>query len=190
MEHIKLSILICTLPERSAELARLMRVLNEQKTPEVEILSDATEKISIGGKRNQLIAGAHGEYVCFIDDDDLVSKIYVEKILEAIKEKPDVVGIEGIITFAGKNTRRFVHSIECYGWYQNQNEYFRTPNHLNPIKRKLVMEVGFNYMSSFGEDLEFSEDILPYLKREVFIKYPLYFYQCKKEMVEVPGEVL
>lgn len=179
---IKLSILICTLPSRIMDFGRLIQILDEQKTPEVEILHDPTEGVSIGYKRSCLLHMAVGEYVCFIDDDDLVSKVYVSRILEAFKSNPDVVGLEGIITFAGKNPRRFIHSIECAGWYQNGGVYYRTPNHLNPIKRKLAMEVGFNDMSSHGEDQEFSNDILPYLKKEVYVKEPLYFYLCRDEM--------
>ena len=53
---MKLSILICTLPERWGELSVLMGTLNPQITPEVEVVinSDGMSK-TIGQKRNDLL---------------------------------------------------------------------------------------------------------------------------------------
>lgn len=102
---MKLSILICHLDQRKHLVVRLLSVLNPQLTPEVEILTDSTPGISIGAKRNQLLARATGQYVVFIDDDDLVSTNYVSLILQAIQNNPDVVDMEGIYTHNGQNPR-------------------------------------------------------------------------------------
>ena len=64
--------------------------LNEQISKfqdkvELLVLID-NKKRTLGAKRNEMIGLAKGEYVVFIDDDDLVSEDYVESILEAIKE--------------------------------------------------------------------------------------------------------
>jgi glycosyltransferase involved in cell wall biosynthesis len=178
MEHdIKLSILICTLPEREDKLRRIFGLLLGQIPSEiVGITFDDSVDITIGEKRNNLIKNAGGEYVCFVDDDDLVSKDYVSKILEAIETKPDCVGIQGIMLSNGNCPRRFFHTIEVDCWYTNRFEYYRTPNHLNPIRREIAMKVPFNQYSNFGEDREFSIAIKPFLKSEVMIDGPVYYY--------------
>jgi glycosyltransferase involved in cell wall biosynthesis len=173
---MKLSILVCTLPQRKEKFNRLYDILDKQKTVDVEILWHPKEKLSIGNKRNQLINDSRGEYVCFVDDDDLVSKDYVSKILSALEENPDCVGIQGIMLANGNCPRRFFHTIESNGWYTSCCEYYRTPNHLNPIKRSIVKAVMFNEFSNFGEDKEFSENIRPLLKNEWVIDDPIYYY--------------
>jgi glycosyltransferase involved in cell wall biosynthesis len=172
---MKLSILICSLAARAGVLSRLTGVLKPQLGPDVEVLvniDDGTKPI--GRKRNELIARAKGEYVAFIDDDDLVSDDYVERIRAATQDSPDCVGIEGVITFNGTNPRRFIHSIQ-HTWRQEGGVYYRSPNHLNPIKRSLVVQCPFPEVNH-GEDKAFSDVIRPLLKTEQYIDKTLYFY--------------
>lgn len=54
---MKLSILICTLPERQHKLNVLLNSLELQKTSEVEIITNNADKhMPTGTKRNQLIS--------------------------------------------------------------------------------------------------------------------------------------
>ena len=79
---MKLSILICTLKGRDEYLNRVLQVLEPQKTDDVEILIESDERqMTIGQKRNKLLDRAIGDYICYVDDDDLVSVDYIEKIL-------------------------------------------------------------------------------------------------------------
>jgi glycosyltransferase involved in cell wall biosynthesis len=142
----------------------------------VEVLTDDTPGIPIGKKRNDLVHAATGEYVCFVDDDDRVSKNYIRNILSAVKSSPDVVGLNGVIFFSSNYPRKFIHSIQCSGWVDAPPVYYRTPNHLNPIRRELVLDCPFNSLSSHGEDREFSDDIRSLLKKEVYVDSPLYYY--------------
>ena len=70
---MKLSILIPTLFSRKEKFCNLMTILSSQANDEVEVVinRDNGEK-SIGEKRNELLKEATGEYVCFVDDDDMV----------------------------------------------------------------------------------------------------------------------
>lgn len=178
MEHnIVLSILICHLPERHRFLSALMSVLGPQKTDSVEILVDsAGREVTVGTKRNNLVSKAQGEYCCFIDDDDTVSADYVASILRALEKKPDCVGIEGMIRVEGAD-RLFKHSSEFAGWYTAIDAFYRTPNHLNPIKTEIVRKVKFK-AAYFGEDQDFSTRVRKYLKTEVYIDHPIYFYNA------------
>lgn len=176
----KFSILICSLSSREDKLYRLMRVLEPQKNDDVEILIKKDNgEISIGKKRNILLEEATGDYVAFIDDDDLVAEDYVKKITEAIKSNPDCCGIQGIITFQGQDPRIFIHSLRHKEWFEQNNIYYRCPNHLNPVKRELALQVRFPEIN-FGEDKDYSTRLFPLLKEEVFINGVVYNYLYEK----------
>ena len=68
-----LSILICTIKSREAYLKELIEELDYQiQFKEVQVLWLGDNKsMSVGAKRNKLLSIADGEWVCFIDDDDL-----------------------------------------------------------------------------------------------------------------------
>jgi len=180
-EKKKLSILICSVSTRIKQLAELLIFLNKQKTDDIEILVETDNCVlTVGEKRNKLLNKAIGHYVSFIDDDDMVSTNYVERILNSISTKPDCCGIEGVITFDGKNPKRFIHSLKYDKWFEDQYTYYRNPNHLNPIKKELALRVGFP-IRNYGEDKDFSQRLYPLLKTEVFIPEPIYFYRYSPE---------
>jgi len=172
----KLSILICTLEARHVLLKRLMHRLNPQLNDQVEVLIESDNgKRSIGNKRNMLLKKATGDYVSFIDDDDLVSYGYVRRIFEALKSEPDCCGITGIVTFSNKKPRIFMHSRKNRRWYFKDNIYYRPPNHINPIRRKIALKIGFPDVNR-GEDRDFSSKVFKLLKSEKYIEPPIYFY--------------
>jgi cellulose synthase/poly-beta-1,6-N-acetylglucosamine synthase-like glycosyltransferase len=183
MEHSPIiSILICTLENRKDSFNFIYNKLKNQSIEfenKVEIIfkSDNGE-MTIGTKRNSLLFDAKGEYICFVDDDDDVSDDYIKSIINALKDKPDCVGIEGIIKINNKDII-FRHSIQFQAWYTGIDGYYRTPNHLNPVKREISLKVCFPFNISFGEDQIYSDGIKHYIKNEKYINYPIYFY--KKE---------
>jgi len=177
----RLSILVCSLESRADKLDRLMGALTPQLTTEVEVLThvDAGEA-SIGKKRNELMEAALGDYVAFVDDDDMVSEDYVEKVLTALESDPDCASLTGIIYFANGRSAIFDHSIEHEQWYQGSDGiYYRTPNHLNAIKRSIANKVVFEDLS-FGEDKRFSDKVKPFLRTEVRIPGEIYYYYPSK----------
>jgi glycosyltransferase involved in cell wall biosynthesis len=176
----KLSVLICSLENRQHLLQRLMDVLNPQLNDNVEVLKKIDNgEIPIGRKRNELLEQAQSEYVAFVDDDDIVSNDYISKILHAIEKKPDCCGLQGIITFQGKSPRMFIHSLKYKSWFEQNNVYYRCPNHLNAIKRSLAIQVKFPE-TNHGEDRDFSTRILPLLKTEEYINGVIYHYLYEK----------
>lgn len=179
----KLSILIASVAERKHFLNELMMVLKPQLTPEVEVLISYDTGISIGEKRNRLLRSSKGKYCVFIDDDDLVSRWYVGLILSAIKQDPDVVGFKlKILPFKKLSKLEYnvstevIHSLRYEKWNNVSVPQERTPNHLNPIKRELLIKNMFNNIN-FGEDRQFSESIVNLLTNEIFIDKELYFYR-------------
>lgn len=171
-----LSILICSLKKRKKELNRLLSILKPQLNEDVEVITMVDDgKCEIGKKRNTLLKKASGKYVCFIDDDDLITEDYVNKILSGCLYNPDSIGIEGIITTNGKDPKIFKHSIRYEKWGTIDDVYVRSPNHLNPIRRSIALKIMFEEISH-GEDWKFSHEIFKHLKKEYYIKGPIYKY--------------
>lgn len=184
-----LSILICSMHRRKHYLERLSTILKPQLTSGVEVLCSVDNgEESIGSKRQRLLESAKGEYIAFIDDDDTVSSDYVKLVLNAIKSKPDVVGMHltmmsvDAMELQGVITGDTYHSLKYTTWYDEPlpgiphcRKYFRNPNHLNPVKKDLALRVGFPSIS-MGEDRAYSSLLLPHLKTEQYIEKPIYFY--------------
>lgn len=191
-----LSLCICTVPARRAQLERLLEHLWAQilrlpgdlahpYKPEVsagyartvEILVDAREGITIGEKRQNLYERARGHFVISVDDDDWVSHDYVARILTALCKNPDAdcASLVGVMTTSGEDPKKFEHSIKYTEW-ANKEIYERTPNHLNAVRRELALQVGFP-SKNHAEDHSFSTRLRPLLKSEASIgSTPAYLY--------------
>lgn len=177
---MKLSILILTIPERQDMLRGLITRLRQQiQGKPAQVLVNKNPTKSIGTKRNDLLKRAEGDYVVFIDDDDLVSPTYVDRILEAIETEPDCVGISGVIITNGQNLRIWHVSMDYDKWFSRDKVYYRTPNHLTPVKRSIALQAMFPEIN-YGEDLEYSQRLRPLIKTEVKIEGWMYTYRFIK----------
>lgn len=181
---MKLSILIPTVFEREDVFMQLKAKLKAQisSPSEVEILHLCTHPVKNGGmhtgdKRQQLLTFAKGDYVVFVDDDDIVSADYVEEILEAIKTGPDVITFNGFMTTNGTDRKDFEIA---YGHHYTEHNgiLYRPPNHICPIKRELALLVGYDRTTSNGEDYDYCMRLhqLDLIRTNVHIKKFLYHY--------------
>ncbi len=180
-----LSILIASLGSRSHLLRRVHKQLDDQRLPSVELLIDVDDgQMIVGTKRRNLLHKATGDYVCFIDDDDLIHPQYVALILEALAGKPDCVGfyvaryVDGV--FAGVQVNSLTHRTYWHGPLPMVNRpdltiWHRTPNHLSPVRREIALAAGFPPLQR-GEDSAYAARIYRKLKSEAFIEEFLYEY--------------
>jgi hypothetical protein len=175
-----LSILICTLPERTEKLARLMAILKpqiENINDLVEIkIHDAGRSMPTGTKRNELIVQSQGHYFCFIDDDDVVPEYYVEELLNAIMKTPDVITFIGYMTTNGLKRENFTIRLGS-DYVTVDGHHYRFPNHLCCFKRSAVDQVRFQdiwYQEDYRYALEIKNKNL--LQSEVHIEKVMYWY--------------
>lgn len=177
--EIKLSILIPSTKDREYMTLCLKEMIclnaSVEQAEQFEIIIDWSGDI-VGKKRNDLLKQAKGEYIVFVDSDDLVSPVYVSKILEACKSGADCIGINGIMTTNGQLEQKWFISKEYGYWHQRGSVFYRTTNHISPVRRELALQAGFPEWI-FGEDAEYSRRLLPLLKTEVIITEPLYHYK-------------
>ena len=183
----KLTIGILTLEEeeRKVLLNRLLSFLNMNMSQEdrldIEILvniDDGTK--SVGQKRNEILDRAKGEYVCFIDDDDLVDEEYTSLIMKTIRENEDLdcVGFSGMYYVDGNQVMLFKHAKEYGGHYKDGFGIQHRPvNHLNPVKTEYAKQIRFPEQD-FGEDSDYCDRLLEsgLLKNEVIIDKIMYHY--------------
>jgi hypothetical protein len=182
-----LTITIASVSVRSEMLENLLSELNKQiaennSENEIEILIDSDDYRFLGTKRKLMLSQAKGLFTCAIDDDDFIYPNYIKNIIEAIKKDTsvDCLGINGIITTNGLNPKKWVISCHYEDWFEEDDIYYRTPNHICPIKTELVKIANFDDVA-WGEDYPFSQRIKSILKTETTIEEPLYHYQYSTE---------
>lgn len=182
-----LSILICTLPERSAECQRLIAHLDRiNKYPDqVEVVYNSEGRnVPTGTKRNMLMRATSSEYFTFLDDDDGVPDYYIDELVEAVKTKPDVVTFTGWMTTDGQNKQEF--TIRLGEKYEERNgRYYRFPNHICCFRREALRGIQFPQIWK-QEDYQWAKAIhdRKLLRTEVHIDKPMYYYlyNSKKDM--------
>lgn len=190
-----LSILIPTLPEPDniRYLERLRALIDPQvaRYPnQVELfINDAPRSMTTGQKRNELIKHSVGEYFSFIDDDDLVSADYVDRIMRVIlsPEPPDVITFNGFMTTDGVSRRNFVIRLgEKYE--ERAGVYYRYPNHLCIMKRSVVEKILFP-PQWVQEDYMWATEIRDrgLLKTSIHIDADLYHYDFRSKKQSKPN---
>lgn len=184
-----LSVLICSLVERKELLANLLRELNlfkRKSNLKIEILFDVDNRQkTIGKKRNDLVAKAKGKYCCFIDDDDQITPFYFTEIEKALESKPDCVSMLGFFYYNGMMLKPFVHTLDCETYSEDEEAFYRPPNHLNPILTGFVKRIGF-LSCNRGEDTDFAMKLCQakLLRTEGQVEEPIYHYFFVKNKVQ------
>lgn len=178
---MKLSILIPSLYKRQILLSSLLAQIANQDTTcliHTEVITSIDGGVkSIGQKRNELLQKATGDYVVFIDDDDNISKDYLERIFEGINKGVDHIGIAMSVSLDGKLPKVCLNS-KYYVWEEKNNIYYRGVQHVCAIKREIAQAVKYPEIN-FGEDKVYSEIITPLINTEHLITEPIYFYNFK-----------
>lgn len=176
---IKLSILIPFIPEHERHLESLLIQLKKQRTETIEVLTlgglahkDGGK--STGGKRNDLIDQSRGEYITFIDADDVIAPNYIERILSGLNGC-DVLVYDVMYSNKAGFKKVVKYSKDFKKDAEKESHFERLPNHLMVIKRDLAHKVKFKNVT-FGEDADFAKRLLPHLQSECVINEVLYYY--------------
>ena len=167
--EIKFSILMLSIPERIESMQAAMKHLQEQanatgqgKAVEILVLLDNRSK-SISEKRNDLLNMARGKYIAFLDDDDAVSKDYMEKILKAIDENDvDCISFNQWCSLDGEPMDVEFGIGNPHGQLWRDEDGFlgnikRPPYHMCLWRRDLAITEEFRPM--YGANGQSSEDI-------------------------------
>ena len=152
------SILIPTITGRESRLYVLLQTIKERQERicpslkiEIRLSFDNREK-KIGSKRQELLMGAKGKYMSFVDDDDLLTDAYFEDALATIEGNFHVCRLRGQM-----NQYTFTHGLEntLNRPMFEDNVFLRPPNHLNVM----LTDIGklFSFKDAIrGEDLDWT----------------------------------
>lgn len=159
----------------NTEIDRQIRILGVENHVEKLVLYG--ERETTGNKRNQLIKDAKGEYVAFVDDDDMITDCYIKKQLDVANSGMDCGSLNGLYFLNGVYGKPFIHSNKYTHWYNTPEAYIRTVNHLNCVKRSIALQVPYENIT-IGEDGRYSEALKAsgLIKTEYQIKETLYLY--------------
>jgi len=161
---ILLSILIPSIPSRfESHLLPLWNELQRQCSESmygsrVEILTLTDNKQrSIGAKRQALLSLAQGKYIAFLDDDDLPSPNYIDRVLpELIMGIIDVITFNQHVSINGEMyplTFKLGHEVNEE---PNKEGFTRPPWHVCFWRRDIVQHCTFPNIN-YGEDWAWAE---------------------------------
>lgn len=185
---IKLSIII---PSYNANeyLEELLSVLEKQITDAVEVIviDDGSrvpvpehsfvklfrqQNKGVSAARNKGLAKAKGQYIVFIDADDLISDDYIAQIFKSIENEPDTVYI------SWKHLSGPIGKI-----ISGPNDEFNPYNRCvwnRVFKRTYIKGMKFNEEMQVAEDDDFLNH-LPVPESKTYIEKPIYYYRSGRE---------
>lgn len=196
---MKLSIII---PAYNAEpyLTELLDCLDKQinNDTEVVVVDDGSKKpvktshgfVKVIRKKNGGCASARnvgienttGEYISFIDADDIVSDHFIQSVLHTITTRPDVIEL----SWKSLSTQGTQHDYKL----NSINDHLRNPSVCTRVfKREFIGDVRFNEKKDSTEDEDFSRKI-GYLTNDfngsrAIISDYMYFYRTAVENSKV-----
>jgi hypothetical protein len=152
------SVLIPTIPGREESFRSLVGSIREKLqriAPHLRVefcVRFDNKEMSIGLKRQELLQGARGKYMSFVDDDDDITDAYIEDLAEMIRGNYQVMRLRGQIA-----QYTFTHSLEnkLTSPMARGDVFLRPPNHLNPMLTDVAKLVSFRD-SVRGEDLDWT----------------------------------
>ena len=116
---------------------------------QVEILFDSSKKflkggLSVGAKRDALKCRATGDYLVFVDDDDIVAPNYLESVLRLSESNADIITFRSLYkssTYWGIVDMNLNHS---ENEQMNDNTIVkRQPFHVCPIRTSIAQQHSF-----------------------------------------------
>ena len=126
--------------------------------------------------RNAGIDSAKGEYIAFIDADDMVREDYIEILLKKIKdEKPDYIYLSWETFGKGWDYKVSLKSID------DEFPPFNLCCWNRVYKRSLIGSTRFNENKAIAEDAQFIREVETKGKKKAFIPESIYFYRTDNE---------
>lgn len=176
---MKLSILIATQGRRCTQFKTLLKELMKQikeNGNQAEVIAYWNNgEHSIGHIRQALLEEAMGEYVCFIDDDDMIPEYYIKEILGALGK--DYVGFRVQHFSDGVESKPVIHSLRYRVWDEDEEGFYRGVTHLNPLRREIALKGSFDVPNlGAGEDAAWARAVAYLPSDENFIDKVMYHY--------------
>ena len=185
MSNILLTILVPTVPSRinyfyPKIMKQLMNQIKNYNNIELIAFFD-NKKRTIGKKRDEMLNLAQGKYVTFIDDDDRISKDYIDEIMNAIitKDNVDCIVYNVICCVNNSDIKKLCkYGIEFeYGDINNGKEWRGKPAHTMIWKTAIAKKHTYSDKQN-GEDIDWVKRAYLDIKTQHRIDKVLYYYDA------------
>lgn len=137
----------------------------------VEVFDD--EHNGVSWARNEGLRRATGEYIAWIDADDVVTEDWAAVICEGLESRPDVLSFNAKVEWQGSSRNGY-----CIGSEANVLDVMaeRTNSQLwNKVIRRGLFE-GLVFHGALHEDYRLLCELLPKAKTFKYVAKPLYIY--------------
>lgn len=177
MSDHRWTICVVTVAERGPQFARLVDIL----APQVAALDGGVDVLvhwdhresTLGQARQRLLDAAKGDYLNFIDDDDVVPAYYCDRVYPLL-DGVDYIGWRQQLYVDGVPAKPTFHSLRYDRWWDDADGYYRHVSHLNPTRTDLARLGRFD--RSVPEDVDWAHQVAPHLRTEHFIEDVMYEY--------------
>ncbi|MCL2539619.1 MAG: glycosyltransferase family 2 protein [Oscillospiraceae bacterium] len=142
-----------------------------------------TVNYGIAGNRSEGVALSSGDYVCFLDHDDLLAERALFEVVKAINETGADLLYSDEVVYTGR--RRMIHGMHLKPDYSP--DYLRCCNyicHLTVVKRSLIDKIGL-YDSRYegSEDYDFILRATENAEVICHIDEPIYYWRVHSDSV-------
>ena len=157
------------------------KILNDYKSKDDRIKVFNQKNMGVSTARNQGLKLATGNYVSFLDADDLYDRFFLEKMLSAIKINSNEICYCGVNFYPQGNNSKLKYIFTDKNVLLNYIKG-KLPIHTSTwiIDRNLIIsnQLYFRENVSWGEDLEFFYRVVSFSKKITFVPEYLTYYRC------------
>ncbi len=171
----------------SMEVVRSLQK-NHPRGGDIRIISHS-ENLGVATSRNYMIEEAEGDYLFFLDSDDVIAEHAISLMMEhAMSEEAEmVIGSYEKIEVSGKRTVYQYPSkifqekdgLACFAYRKYAGIQASSCNYL--IKTKLLRDYHLRFINTdYWEDLVFTFDLVTFVSRAVLLPDITYTYLCRE----------
>lgn len=139
-----------------------------------------------GTTRNNALKKASGDYICFVDSDDIVSEYYLERLYDAIVETDaeisacDLTRVSPSYFKITDNTPLILNKEEAITELIQERK-LRNYSYCRLIKKEKIQNISFD--TTKNEDVFFSLRLFKNINKTVVIDDKLYFYRINNQSI-------
>ena len=147
------------------------------------VYKNLEKNYGIAGNRSEAVKISDGEYICFVDHDDLLAERALFEVVKAINETDADLLYSDEVVYSGR--KKMINSMHLKPDFSP--DYLRSCNyicHLTVIKKELTDKIGL-YDSRYegSEDYDFILRAAENAKRIYHIDEPIYYWRAHEDSV-------